>query len=215
MGDRQLTTTVYDVLDAFRDIPTSNRERGEKFERLMVSYLKLDPLYAEKFSDVWMWSDWPGNAGKPDTGIDIVAEERETGGYCAIQCKFYEPDHYVQKPDIDSFFTASGKEPFTSRLIISTTDRWGQHAEDALDGQRIPVSRVGLADIAQSPIRWDLALPRPDTDVELRLEPKRSLRPHQQQALDAVFDGFRTHDRGKLIMACGTGKTFTDRKSVV
>ncbi|WP_189061990.1 DEAD/DEAH box helicase [Longimycelium tulufanense] len=207
-----MATTVHDILEAFRALPVSNRERGEKFERLMVQYLKLDPLYAEKFSEVWMWADWPGRAGKPDTGIDIVAEERETGGYCAIQCKFYEPDHYVQKSDIDSFFTASGKAPFTSRIIISTTDKWSQHAEDALDDQRIPVSRVGLADIGQSPIRWDLAWPRPGIDIELRLEHKKALRPHQQEAVDAVFDGFASHDRGKLIMACGTGKTFTSLK---
>jgi predicted helicase len=207
-----LSTTVHDILEAFRALPVSNRERGEKFERLMVQYLKLDPLYAEKFSDVWMWSDWPDNAGKGDTGIDIVAEERETGGYCAIQCKFYEPDHYVQKADIDSFFTASGKAPFTSRIIISTTDKWGHNAEDALDDQRIPVSRVGLADIGQSPIRWDLAWPRPGIEIELKLDDKKSLRPHQQDAVDAVFDGFETHDRGKLIMACGTGKTFTSLK---
>ncbi|WP_020663589.1 DEAD/DEAH box helicase [Amycolatopsis benzoatilytica] len=207
-----MATTVHDILEAFRALPVSNRERGDKFERLMVQYLKLDPLYAEKFSEVWMWADWPGRAGKPDTGIDIVAEERETGGFCAIQCKFYEPDHYVQKSDIDSFFTASGKAPFTSRIIISTTDKWGQHAEDALDDQRIPVSRVGLADIGQSPIRWDLAWPRPGIDIELRLEHKKTLRPHQQEAVDAVFDGFAAHDRGKLIMACGTGKTFTSLK---
>lgn len=207
-----MATTVHDILEAFRALPVSNRERGDKFERLMVQYLKLDPLYAEKFAEVWMWADWPGRAGKPDTGIDIVAEERETGGFCAIQCKFYEPDHYVQKSDIDSFFTASGKAPFTSRIIISTTDKWGQHAEDALDDQRIPVSRVGLADIGQSPIRWDLAWPRPGIDIELRLEHKKALRPHQQDAVDAVFDGFESHDRGKLIMACGTGKTFTSLK---
>ena len=207
-----MATTVHDILEAFRALPVSNRERGDKFERLMVQYLKLDPLYAEKFSEVWMWADWPGRAGKPDTGIDIVAEERETGGFCAIQCKFYEPDHYVQKSDIDSFFTASGKAPFTSRIIISTTDKWGQHAEDALDDQRIPVSRVGLADIGQSPIRWDLAWPRPGIDIELRLEHKKTLRPHQQEAVDAVFDGLASHDRGKLIMACGTGKTFTSLK---
>lgn len=207
-----MATTVHDILEAFRALPVSNRERGDKFERLMVQYLKLDPLYAEKFAEVWMWADWPGRAGKPDTGIDIVAEERETGGFCAIQCKFYEPDHYVQKSDIDSFFTASGKAPFTSRIIISTTEKWGQHAEDALDDQRIPVSRVGLADIGQSPIRWDLAWPRPGIDIELRLEHKKALRPHQQDAVDAVFDGFESHDRGKLIMACGTGKTFTSLK---
>ena len=36
-----------------------------------------------------------------------------------------------------------------------------------------------------------------------------SLQPHQQEAFDDVIKGFKECDRGKLIMACGTGKTFT------
>ena len=61
----------------------------------------------------------------------MVARERDTGEYTAIQCKFYEPTHTLSKGDIDSFFTASGKKPFTNRVIISTTDKWGKNAEDA------------------------------------------------------------------------------------
>jgi predicted helicase len=207
-----LSTTVHDVIEKFRTSPGSNRERGEKFERLMVAYLKLDPLYAEKFSEVWMWSEWPGRAGKSDTGIDLVAQERESGEFCAIQCKFYEPQHHLQKADIDSFFTASGKQPFTSRIIISTTDKWGRNAEDAVDKQQIPVARIGLSDIALAPIDWDLAWPQPGVEVQLRRTTPKTLRPHQSTAVEKVFEGFETSDRGKLIMACGTGKTFTSLK---
>ncbi len=62
----------------------------------MQAYLGTDPLYVEQFSEVWMWSEWPGNGGKSDTGIDLVARARETDGFCAIQCKFYDPNHYLQ-----------------------------------------------------------------------------------------------------------------------
>ncbi|MFE9185630.1 DEAD/DEAH box helicase [Micromonospora haikouensis] len=175
----------------------------------MQQYLRLDPLYAARFSDVWLWSEWPDNGGQSDTGIDLVARERDGQGYCAIQCKFYEPHHYLQKTDIDSFFTASGKAPFTSRIIVSTTDRWGKHAEAALTDQRTPVTRLGLPDIAASPIDWDLAWPRPGQEPRLELLPGKHLRPHQSEAIEAVVRGFAAHDRGKLIMACGTGKTFT------
>ena len=41
---------------------------------------------------------------------------------------------------------------------------------------------------------------------------KKQLRPHQQQALNDVLAGLKSADRGKLIMACGTGKTFTALK---
>ncbi|MFE9723494.1 restriction endonuclease [Streptomyces sp. NPDC005794] len=82
----------------------------------MVQYLSTDPEWTEQFTRVWMWSDWPGTEhDKRDTGIDLVAQDRETGGFCAIQCKFYEPQHTVHKEDIDSFFTASGKGAFTRR----------------------------------------------------------------------------------------------------
>jgi predicted helicase len=207
-----VTATIHSVLAEIRANAASTREQGERFERLMQAYLRTDPLYADQFSDVWMWSEWPGNGGRGDTGIDLVARERETGGFCAIQCKFYSPGHHLQKDDIDSFFTASGKAPFTSRLIISTTDRWGKNAEDALDQQQIPVARLGLSEIAQSPVEWDQVWVTPGADVHLHLSPKRRLRPHQRTALDDVLAGFTTARRGKLIMACGTGKTFTSLK---
>ena len=151
---------------------------------------------------------------RPDTGIDLVARERDTGAYTAIQCKFYEPTSTLSKGDIDSFFTASGKKPFTNRIIISTTDRWGKNAEAALEDQSIPVQRIGLAEIAESPIDWNIddftdGIPEVSLTEAVRHEP----RPHQVEAIEKVFDGFAAgHERGKLVMACGTGKTFTALK---
>jgi predicted helicase len=208
-----VTTAVHDILKLFRDSSDTNRERGTRFEELMVQYLRTDPQWSSQFSNVWMWADSPlASADKRDVGIDLVALDIETGGYCAIQCKFYEPDHSVQKADIDSFFTASGKGSFSRRMIISTTEKWGSNAEAALADQQIPVTRIGLADIAASPVDWDVVWPKPGEKIELRLGPKKSLRPHQTEAVEAVFSGFADHNRGKLIMACGTGKTFTSLK---
>ncbi|OEV01574.1 damage-inducible protein [Streptomyces qinglanensis] len=194
----------------------TNRDLGTRFEQLMVQYLRTDPTMEQRFSQVWMWADWPGADGdKRDVGIDLVAQERQTGELCAIQCKFYEPHHTIQKADIDSFFTASGKGDFAYRMIISTTEKWGPHAEAALDGQQIPVTRVGLAEINESPVDWaSIVWPKPGENFELRLQHKKTPRPHQDEAIDAVFAGFEGHDRGKLIMACGTGKTFTGLKIV-
>ena len=101
--------TTHTILAQFREEVTSNRELGDRFERLICRYLELDPIYKERFSRVWMWNEFPlkGNVG--DMGIDIVAEERATGEYCAIECKFYLPEHTLLKEDLDSFFAASGK----------------------------------------------------------------------------------------------------------
>ncbi len=96
--------SVHDVIEAFRDAP-SNSERGTKFEQLMVRYFELDPMLSQEYDQVWRWMDWPERAGKPDTGIDLVARNRDTGALTAIQCKFYEPTHTLAKADIDSFFT--------------------------------------------------------------------------------------------------------------
>lgn len=204
--------SVHDVIDALRKAP-SNSERGTKFERLMVRYFELDPTLSQQYDAVWRWTDWPDRKGKVDTGIDLVARERDTGEYTAIQCKFYEPTHTLSKGDIDSFFTASGKKPFTNRVIISTTDRWGKNAEDALADQTVQVQRIGMAEIAESPIDWDIAWPQGDLEVSLSPAQRHGARPHQVQAIEKVFNGFAVgNDRGKLIMACGTGKTFTALK---
>ncbi|MGJ3558875.1 restriction endonuclease [Streptomyces sp. INA 01156] len=140
----------------------------------MVQYLSTDPQWTEQFSRVWMWADWPGaEHDKRDTGIDLVAQDRETGGFCAIQCKFYEPHHTIHKEDIDSFFTASGKGAFTRRMIISTTDKWSEHAESALDDQQIPVTRLGLSDIANSPVEWRVPAPGPHAEFAMTLRERR------------------------------------------
>jgi predicted helicase len=202
--------TIHEILQQLAQAATDNRDKGDKFERLIEGFLKADPLYSAKFSSVWLWSDWPGRNAKPDTGIDIVAQERDTDEFCAIQCKFYDPSHELQKSDIDSFFTASGKKPFTSRIIVSTTDNWGKNAEDALEAQHIPVTRLRVQDLDDSAVDWSqFSLDKPD---RIRLKTKKSLRLHQKTALAQTIEGFKEADRGKLIMACGTGKTFTSLK---
>ena len=158
-----------------------------------------------------MWNEWPLRDGRNETGIDLVAQNADDGEYTAIQCKFYAADQYVSKPDVDTFVTASGivvtgGPRFTKRLFISTTHRWSQNAEEALL-QEVPVARLGIADFENSSIDWtkyDIGTPATMIQRE-----KKSPREHQREAIQAVLNGFQTHDRGKMIMACGTGKTFT------
>ncbi|WP_052160573.1 restriction endonuclease [Kocuria marina] len=201
-------------MEAFRQERT-NYDRGAKFEELMVRYFELDPIYSTTFDRVMRWSDWEGRNGQPDTGIDLVARHRGDGSWTAIQCKFYEPHHHIAKADIDSFLAASGKNGFSNRIIVSTTDHWGRNAEETLKDQSIPVQRIGLSEIAAAPIDWHVAWPTEDVlEVELAPATKHQPRPHQQEAIEKVTAGFSTQDRGKLVMACGTGKTFTSLKLV-
>lgn len=200
-------TSIHDLLAEYSAIARDTREKGLLLERLTRTFLLTDPKWTARFDEVWLWQDWPDRNGKPDTGIDLVARERHGGGYCAIQCKFYAPAHTILKSDLDSFFTASGKHPFTSRIVVSTSTKWSKHAEDALTDQQIITARIGVDDFDQSDIDWSTySFERPD---EVAVPARKQLRPHQQQALDAVQEGFADSDRGKLLMACGTGKTFT------
>ena len=207
---KQAAFPLHALLEALRASSASEREKGTYFEDLILSYLRNEPVYRDLFSRVWRWAEWGPEHGfsAKDDGIDLVAEERGTGVIHAIQCKFYASDYRLQKKDIDSFFTASGRKPFAKRLIVSTTDLWSELAEKALENQQIPVSRITLHDLENSQIDWT----QYRTQKSVVLKPKKKLRPHQQTALDTTVAGLKEADRGKLIMACGTGKTFTSLK---
>lgn len=128
-------------LSRFRNSAKSEREKGTYFEELILTYLRHEATYRDLYSNVWTYADWAREQGRDgkDAGIDLVAKTRGTDEFHAIQCKFFDEDYHVQKKDIDSFFTASGKKPFTHRVIVTTTNNWSEHAEDALQGQNPPV----------------------------------------------------------------------------
>ena len=203
-------TSIHDILEEFRDAALNNRDLGDRFERLICRYLELDPQYSERFSNVWMFNEWPRKGETGDIGVDIVAEEEATGEFVGIQCKFCDPSSTLSKPDIDSFVSALGKKLFTSGIIVSTTDNWGKNVEATLKDQTKPIQRLRVQDLDNSPVDWStLSL---DALNKLKLQKKRTPRPHQQAAIDAIKDGLtgdQATDRGQLIMACGTGKTYT------
>ena len=203
-------SALNDLLTSYRTSAKTEREKGTYFELLIKDFLKNDPTYSPNFSDVYTYNEWATLNGKDtrDTGIDLVAKLADEDGYCAVQCKFYDENHRMQKSDLDSFFTASGKTEFTRRLIVdSTRKEWSEHAETALNGQTISTQRIGLAELENSPIDWSVYQPN-----TVKLKAKKQLREHQSAALEAVKNGLSESDRGKLIMACGTGKTFTGLK---
>ncbi|HQP38301.1 MAG TPA: DEAD/DEAH box helicase family protein, partial [Polyangiaceae bacterium] len=199
-------SALQNLLAGYRTASASHREQGTYFEDLTLAYLKNEPAYRELYREVVPYAEWARQRGLDprDAGIDLVAET-VTHEYHAIQCKQYAPDHRVQKSDIDSFFTASGKKPFAHRLLFATTNLWTDHAEEALRDQQIPVTKIDLAALESSVIDWSRFGPgkRPV------IKDKKTLRPHQKNALHAVTAGLDQYPRGKLIMACGTGKTFT------
>ena len=207
-----------EILHKFRTESFTEKEKCTKFERLMRSWLLTDPRYNE-LEKVWLWEEFPGRKdfGGTDTGIDLVAKT-EMGDYWAIQCKCYAEDATIDKPAVDSFLATSSRTftnevtfqttRFSNRVWISTTSHWGSNAEEAIRNQEPPVTRVGMADLNSSPVDWQKLLDGLTGNSAL-VEGKKP-RKHQLDAISKAYTHYITegNDRGKLIMACGTGKTY-------
>ncbi len=217
-------STFAQLLNKFRQDAFSERDKGYRFERLMQAYLKTTTLYANLFEEVWLWTEFPfhDQFGGKDTGIDLVARTVD-GAYWAIQCKCYAADTSIDKPDVDTFLSTSGKlfetesgtTGFVQRLWISTTNKWSSTADQTIRNQNPPVTRLNLIDLENDDVDWS-SLEQGIFGVASRSKPF-TIREHQQQAIDQTHAYFKideatgqpAHTRGKLIMACGTGKTFT------
>ncbi|MBK8467691.1 MAG: DEAD/DEAH box helicase [Chloracidobacterium sp.] len=206
------------LLDKYRKFSFSERDKGERFERLMQAYLQTDPKYAYRFKHVWLWSEFPyrKDFGGNDTGIDLVSQTHE-GDFWAIQCKFYQEGAIIDKPAVDSFLSTSGRMfrneqmqtvGFAYRLWIDTTGhKFGANAEEAIHNQVPQVTRLNLYELREAPVDWDKL--EQGIHGELARTAKKSLFHHQQDALEKAHEHYKKSERGKLIMACGTGKTFT------
>lgn len=205
-------SALTDILETFRKTAKTEREKGNYFENLAKLYFQNEPRYQDLYREVWLWEAWRADwikAGHTDpgadTGIDLVAQTNGTDEYHAIQAKFYDSDSTIYKKQVDSFFTASGKKPFTHRLLILSTDKISPHVDTAMQGQHTPCQKITLSDLEDSKIDWAKWF----TQKAVELKASKVPRPYQMTAIANVVAGLGQADRGKLIMACGTGKTFT------
>ena len=209
----EAATGFQGVLNYIREVAPTEYHKGYEFERLMKQYLSIDPLYKERFTDVYLWKEWAAlhtEYDGVDIGVDLVARE-SSGEYCAIQCKCFAEDTRVSKRQIDSFIAASASELFTKRILVHTGAELGSNVRRTIEPLGADFQVIGYGHLASRPIDWpDLRQAAPE---QLDYRPEQFiLRPHQQEAFDDVINGFKDSDRGKLIMACGTGKTFTALK---
>lgn len=213
-------STFQSILNQFRKESFSQKDKGERFERLMQFYLLTEPYYANLFTKVWLWNEFPfkGDLGGSDTGIDLVAKTTH-GAYWAIQCKCYQENAVINKPAVDSFLTTAGRsfvddsgqtKKFEHCLWISTTNHWGCNAEEAIRNHTPAVSRISLFHLQNSSVDWDKLLQ--GMYGEQSRKPHKTPFEHQEKAIANSLEYFKHNDRGKLIMACGTGKTFTSLK---
>ena len=191
----------------------------------MKAFLLTVPTYkGEMIRDVWLWNEFPSRTDfgtGVDTGIDLVVRTK-LGEYWAVQCKCYGENTSIDKSAVDTFLSTSAKKfndvdqyghvvSFSRRLWFDTSGKgFTVNAENTLKGQTPPVMRMGLFDLEEANVDWD-KLDEGLFGAEAEA-PKYELLPHQREAVDKTHEYFKTHDRGKLIMACGTGKTYTSLK---
>lgn len=185
------------------------RERGTLFEKLTLAYLKNEPTYKALYQNVWLLSEVPESYSIPkkDTGVDLVAEQKN-GDLVAIQAKFYT--NKVGKSEINSFVAELGKSYYQRGLIVSTMDDWNSNARETIDQNEKGIEIIGLSDLRNSQIDWSqFNFERPENVV---VKKPKKLREYQQTAKDNALSHFKENERGQLIMAPGTGKTFTSLK---
>ena len=179
-------------------LPADSGPKGKAWERLCRWFLLHDPVYASQLRRVWLWDEWPERWGA-DNGIDLVAEAHD-GALWAVQAKAYAETTTVTKADVDSFLSESNREQISFRLLIATTDLVGANARKVMVGQEKPASLLMLSDLRTRPLDW------PDGGDSPPPRAPYTPRPHQQEALESIRT-VETGERGRVIMACGTGKT--------
>ena len=207
--------SIDELLDSYRNLfALTEREKGDRFERLMKNFLLTYPPYRGEISNVWLWKDFPykNNFGGKDLGIDIVAKTFD-GNFWAIQCKFYAESSTIDKPAVDSFFANATRnfdgKKFSTFVWICTTDKYTDNAREMFKGRTEKILIIGIEDLRKAAVDWQ----KLDAGIfgKKAILP-RELRDYQIDAIQKADEHFKKFNRGKLIMACGTGKTFTALK---
>ena len=181
-----------------RETEGANKRRGTRFEFLMKRFFEMDSIWGNQFKEVMTWKEYSGIEGDIDKGIDLVGVQHD-GSECAIQCKCWNDNAVLNLPDVATTYADKDRYEEMKRVVIVFTGRSiGRHADRHFTDTGTTV--LMKDQLRESPISWS------EDEMEYMPEVKE-LRPHQIAAVDDVVAKFARHERGQLIMACGTGKT--------
>ncbi|GAA8387686.1 hypothetical protein HpNP38_08580 [Helicobacter pylori] len=193
----------------------NQRHKGSLFEKISKQFLQEHDS-ANEYESIELWGDWELRGKERDRGIDMVITTASKE-YIAVQCKFHQ--NSISLNDISTFLTqlqsGVGEVRFKKGIIISSSNL-SSNALKAIEqirsnGMGIDIDEITEEDFIYSQIDWEKFDP---TQSEFPLCDKKSPRPHQTEAINATKEYFSDpkNTRGKLIMACGTGKTYTSLK---
>ena len=191
--------TAGEILERIRRESRDEVEKGRWFENLFIHVARQEPEL--EVNEIWRWAEWPERSERTgldgrDIGVDLVAR-RHDGNLVAIQCKCYDENRILPKGEIDKFLGATQQEVFGLRWIVGTC-RWNPNAEATILNARPHVAQIDFGRFHNVQL-VEKAAERPVREP-LRL---------QEDAIADTVEGLREHARGRLVMACGTGKTFT------
>lgn len=210
--------TFHTIIQHIREDAYTEKDKGGRFEKIIKNYFRTSRNYASQVKDIWLWGEFPYRSqfGGKDTGIDLVIRT-VIGDYWAVQCKCYAEGAVLDKKAVDTFLSTSGRTfvndlgkriGFAERFFVSTA-ALGQNALDAMEHQQIPCHTLYSWEIgADLTVDWK-KLEDDTYGQSAAVKAERHLLPHQKEALLRAKEHYAAHDRGRLIMACGTGKTFT------
>ncbi|GAA9852237.1 DEAD/DEAH box helicase family protein [Helicobacter pylori] len=212
MSEISTFTLIKEKLQA---IP-NQRLKGSWFEKVSKRFLKEHDS-ADEYESIDLWNDWELRGKEGDRGIDMVITTASKE-YIAVQCKFHQDS--VSLNDLSTFLTklqsGVGEIGFKKGIIISTSNLSSnalKEIEQIRKSKGIDIVEISEEDFIYSQIDWEKFDPT-QTQGELPLCDKKKPRPHQTEAIKATKEYFSSpkNTRGKLIMACGTGKTYTSLK---
>ncbi len=193
------------------------RHKGSLFEKLSKRFL-IEHDSANEYESIDLWSDFKLRGNKGDRGIDMVITTASKE-YIAVQCKFHQDN--ISLNDISTFLSqlqaGVGEVRFKKGIIISTSKLTRAALKEIEQirstGMGIDIDEITEEDFIYSQIDWEKFDPT-QTQDELPLRDKKKPRSHQTEAINATKEYFSDpkNTRGKLIMACGTGKTYTSLK---
>ncbi|WP_120959691.1 DEAD/DEAH box helicase [Helicobacter pylori] len=209
--------SAYELIKEKLHAIPNQRHKGSLFEKLSKQFLQEHDS-ANEYESIDLWYDWELRGNERDKGIDIVITTSNKE-YIAVQCKYHQ--NSISYNDISPFLTqlqsGVGEVRFKKGIIISTSNLTSE-AIKAIEqirstGMGIDIDEITEEDFIYSRIDWEKFDPA-QTQGEIPLCDKKKPRSHQTEAINATKEYFSSpkNTRGKLIMACGTGKTYTSLK---
>lgn len=195
--DWRAAPTIGDACRIILDMPGPGK--GAAFEEMLV--FALPHLPNLEISKAWRWKDVPAsirrktfpNMARDDTGVDIVAQ-RHDGTMIAAQAKCQTQT--LAAGALGTFMNMTGGNPEIQRSMVLATCGFTRQLRNS-------IQNCSLRNVL---VEWD----------NRRLGPVKrkpnELNAQQEEAFQRCVNGLHKHKRGRLVMACGTGKTLVSQR---